>query len=130
MLIILDELRLIAQINYYKSLRGIAQRNEKLKETAISTLEWILFLAHPTVLGPVLSKELITRELQYCEGEAVAHEYLNEIEELDHVEEKIKQIKWALETVCHKTHDQEVSTPEKYSIVTPSSELPFPDFLN
>lgn len=112
-MIIVNELKLVNQINYLHSLEAIHIEQEHSKNEAIATLNWIFLLGLKDFSGILVDRDKLEVELNWLDSEIIKHDTFNDHEASVRYAIRVDQINWLIKEASEPTHPSETSKFEK-----------------
>lgn len=112
-MLIVNELKLVNQINYLHGLEAIHIEQEQTKNEAIAILNWIFLLGIKSISGLLVNRDTLEKELNWLDSEITKHDTFQDYEVSIKYGVRIDQINWLIKEASEPTHPSETSKIEK-----------------
>jgi len=113
-MIIVNESKLIDQINYLTNLESRFHEHDANKNEAISALNWIFIEGLPGITGLLVDRDKLEKELSWLDHQININDRAQQYELSAKYAVREDQISWVIKSISEATHPSEISKDKKY----------------
>jgi hypothetical protein len=114
-ILIIDERKLVNQINYLTELRPIGRQNEDSKNEAINQLNRIFTMSSIGITGLLIEKSKLEFEMDWLDKSMARHDELREFETSEKFYSRYSQLEWIFNSASEESHPSETSVNEIFT---------------
>lgn len=113
-MIIVNESRLVGQINYLTNLEPRFHEHEANKNEAIAALNWVFIEGLPGITGLLVNRDRLEAELSWLDHQIDINDRAQQYELSAKYAVREDQISWVIKSISETTHPSEISKDKRY----------------